>query len=502
MNGGLGNHCRVFVWCSWLVAPTREREGSPMESTTLQQDPVTPAPSQSARLGRYDRPRHGRQQSDDLPHHRAVRRSGSDPRAGQRRRPAAHRRRAARLGRGAGLDRTGPDVAEPRRRHLGGVRRSVPALQSGARGADRHLLLVGLGADLRLDRAPVGARPSSSGTSPGCRSKPSPSASSASSAFVNLCGIHWVARLAIPIATMSAALAFVSALAPDLFGGDVDWHQAFDFHLTTPFYGWFGDRHLGHGRPLSDRLSPRRPSRPPPATSARPSIQTATCRAPCLPSRAMAGLYFIVLPVVWLGVLGPEPLGKDLATVLGPTFAPLFGSFGKAAAIWFIMFNMFHGTLQPLAGAARTCRSSPTTDCCRASSRWRIARPTVPGSRRAHRGMRNHLPVAGDPVWMIAAANFTYLIGICMPSVAVWLLRRDHAGRRATVSRAARHHHAWRGRRIDLAALGHPRLPAVRPPDGHVRPGPRLLRGGALRLARHRGPQAAGPARRRAARCT
>src|SRR5581483_4035144 len=26
---------------------------------------------------------------------------------------------------------------------------------------------------------------------------------------------------------------------------------------------------------------------------------------------------------------------------------------------------------------------------------------------------------------LIAAANFTYLIGICLPSVAVWLLRRD-----------------------------------------------------------------------------
>jgi GGDEF domain-containing protein len=33
--------------------------------------------------------------------------------------------------------------------------------------------------------------------------------------------------------------------------------------------------------------------------------------------------------------------------------------------------------------------------------------------------------IAGDPVWMIAAAHFTYLIGICMPNIAVWLLRRD-----------------------------------------------------------------------------
>src|SRR4029077_2912072 len=31
----------------------------------------------------------------------------------------------------------------------------------------------------------------------------------------------------------------------------------------------------------------------------------------------------------------------------------------------------------------------------------------------------------GDPIWLIAAANFTYLIGICLPSLAVWLLRRD-----------------------------------------------------------------------------
>ena len=31
----------------------------------------------------------------------------------------------------------------------------------------------------------------------------------------------------------------------------------------------------------------------------------------------------------------------------------------------------------------------------------------------------------GDPIWLIAAANFTYLISIALPSVAVWLLRRD-----------------------------------------------------------------------------
>jgi amino acid transporter len=57
---------------------------------------------------------------------------------------------------------------------------------------------------------------------------------------VNMCGIRWVARLAIPVATASASLAFISALAP-ILTGDVDWKQAFDYHLTTPFEGWFGD---------------------------------------------------------------------------------------------------------------------------------------------------------------------------------------------------------------------------------------------------------------------
>jgi hypothetical protein len=146
--------------------------------------------------------------------------------------------------------------------------------------------------------------------------------------FVNLCGIKWVARLAIPIATASASLAFVSALTP-MLAGDVNWTQAFDYHLTTPFEGWFGEL-----------------------------------------TSIMAGLYLIA-----------EPLGHDLAMVLGPTFAPLFGSFGKAAAIWFVMFNMFHGTLQPL----RRRPHAVATQRRRAPSPFPVM---------AHRG--NGLPVDGD----------------------------------------------------------------------------------------------------------
>ncbi len=40
-------------------------------------------------------------------------------------------------------------------------------------------------------------------------------------------------------------------------------------------------------------------------------------------------------------------------------------------------------------------------------------------------GMAIVFLLTGDPTWLIAAANLTYLIGIGLPSVAVWLLRRD-----------------------------------------------------------------------------
>jgi len=61
----------------------------------------------------------------------------------------------------------------------------------------------------------------------------------ASFTLVNLSGVKWAGRLALLIASGSAALAFISALAP-VIAGQVDWKQASEFHLTVPFSGWFG----------------------------------------------------------------------------------------------------------------------------------------------------------------------------------------------------------------------------------------------------------------------
>ena len=111
--------------------------------------------------------------------------------------------------------------------------------------------------------------------------------------------------------------------------------------------------------------------------------------------------------------------------MLGPTFAPLFGNLGKAAAVWFMVLSMFSGTLQPLAGAARAL-SQLSEDGLLPRLLARRSRTNAPWvATLLTAAMAILFLLIGDPIWLIAAANFTYLISIALPSVAVWLLRRD-----------------------------------------------------------------------------
>jgi diguanylate cyclase (GGDEF)-like protein len=240
---------------------------------------------------------------------------------------------------------------------------------------------------------------------------------------VNLAGVRWVTRLAIPVAAASAVLAFLSAVVPAVTG-HVDWHRASSFHLSSPFSGWFGGLTsamaglylIGFAAPAFEAAAchvgeMRNPTR--------------TLPRAMFASAGMASLYFIALPVVWLGVFGNHPLEGDLASTLGPTFAPLLGGAAKAAAIWFMVFNMFHGTLQPLAGASRTM-SQLSEDGLLPRVLARRSRTDCPWVATVlTAGFAIAFLLAGDPTWLIAAANFTYLIGIGLPNVAVWLLRRD-----------------------------------------------------------------------------
>ena len=56
---------------------------------------------------------------------------------------------------------------------------------------------------------------------------------------VNLAGVKWAAKVAIPIAIASAALALLSSVLP-MLSGSMDWGRGLSFHLETPFGGFFG----------------------------------------------------------------------------------------------------------------------------------------------------------------------------------------------------------------------------------------------------------------------
>ena len=140
-------------------------------------------------------------------------------------------------------------------------------------------------------------------------------------AAINLLGVHAVTRVAIPIASVAALLALLSVVIP-VFAGTVDYERAVSFHLDTPFDGFFGAvTSAMAGLYL--------------VGFAAPAFEAATCHVgetkdptrnvprAVLASAVMAGLFFVALPLVWLGSIGPAAMGGELMRTVGPTFAPL-----------------------------------------------------------------------------------------------------------------------------------------------------------------------------------
>ena len=244
---------------------------------------------------------------------------------------------------------------------------------------------------------------------------------------VNLVSVRAASRIALPIACLSALLALASAVVP-VVAGDVDWHQATSFHLSVPFHGAFGAVTsamaglylIGFAAPAFEAATCHVGEMKDPARSVPRAVYAAAI---------VASLYFVVLPVVWLGALGTGPIGGELTKTLGPTYAQLLAGGAKAAAIWFMVLNMFHGTLQPLAGAARTLAQLAEDGLLPRLLGRRNGRDVPWVATTLTAAMAIAFLLAGDPVWMIAGANFCYLIGIAMPSVAVWLLRRNEPDR-------------------------------------------------------------------------
>ena len=240
---------------------------------------------------------------------------------------------------------------------------------------------------------------------------------------INLCGIKRASRVAVPLALTTIVLSFLAAFVP-IVTGRVDWHRATSFHLTSPFAGWFGEMtSLMAGLYLIGFVAP--------------AFEAAACYVgetidparnvprSMLTNAGLSALYFVVIPIVFLGMLGPSALGSNLAVVLGPQFAPAFGSLGKAFVVGFVVFNMLHGAFQPLAGASRTLAQLADDGIFPRFLARRSARDVPWAATTLTAAAASAFLILGDPLWLVASTNFTYLISICLPTIAVWLLRRD-----------------------------------------------------------------------------
>jgi len=244
---------------------------------------------------------------------------------------------------------------------------------------------------------------------------------------INLLGVRTVTRCALPVGLAAAFLALLSAVIP-IVSGTVDVARATSFHLDTPFDGAFGV--------LTSAMAGLYL-----VGFAAPAFEAATCHVgemkdpvrnlprAVFASGAMAGLFFIVLPLVWLGTIGVGGMGGDLGETLGPTFAPLLAGTAKAAAVWFMVANMLMGTMQPLAGASRTLSQLSEDGLLPRSWAKRTSRDVPWVTTFITAGFAIGALLLGVPIWMIAAANFAYLIAIALPSIAVWLLRRNEPDR-------------------------------------------------------------------------
>ncbi|MSY59202.1 MAG: amino acid permease [Actinobacteria bacterium] len=316
--------------------------------------------------------------------------------------------------------------------------------------------------------------------------------------WVNLMGIKLVTRMAIPIATASAALAFLSGIIP-VFSGNVDWTQSFTWDLTTPFsgaFGWFtsafaGLYLIGFAAPAFEAAACHVGE----TVNANKNVPRAMFAA-----AGMASVYFLFLPVIWLGVIGPSGIGGDLATTLGPTYAPLFGGLAKSLAIWFMVFNMFHGSLQPLAGASRTL--SQLSEERTASAGARLAQPQgcAVGCDRPHRRHGDPLPAHRRPNLGDRCSEPHLPDRHRAPERGCVAASAKRARLGTALPRAARLDQPGPDRRHRVGRLNGHRLRAVRPAHGARRHRPRLLRCGPLRVAAL-GRQAPRPPERAGRRC-
>lgn len=241
----------------------------------------------------------------------------------------------------------------------------------------------------------------------------------------SLCSLKTISRLIFPIVLLTFALALLSCFIP-IISGSVNWQTATDFDLHTSFEGWFGSFSSFMAGFLLVNF-------------AVPSYEKFFCYANYVENpkkdipRAVivmcviAGIYFILMPIVWLGSVGEAGLTKDLSASLTQTFFPVFGSFAKTLSFAFLILRFLVSCLTVTMFSSRVLFQLSKDGLFPKCFSWEFPKSQVPWLASCVSITISFLFVfkLKDELWLINSIAYTNILSLCAPAVAVWLMRRD-----------------------------------------------------------------------------
>ena len=211
----------------------------------------------------------------------------------------------------------------------------------------------------------------------------------------------------------------------DCWPGEVDWQQATTFHLTVPFEGWFGELTgfmaglylIGFAAPAFEAAACHVGETVDPNKNVPRAMFASAVDGVALFHRAADRL----ARRTGARAIGQGPhagAGTDVRAGLRQLRQ------GGRHLVHDVQHVSRHAAAACRCGADDVAARRGRTAAAHAGAKDRA--PTCPGWPPAlTAGMAIFFLLLGDPIWLVAAANFTYLIGICLPNVAVWLLRRN-----------------------------------------------------------------------------
>lgn len=239
--------------------------------------------------------------------------------------------------------------------------------------------------------------------------------------LISLLGLQIVSRIAVILAICALIVTFLTISVP-IFFGTINWTQAFTFEMKIPFPGWFGVLTsvmaglylIGWVAPIFELSS---------CFVGYMDDKRKNVTRALIASALINGVSFIILPIIWLGVMGPEALNSHLTIAeLSKVFNGLNAQLALLLTVAFFVLNSLSTSLAPISSSSLTLAQLADDGFIPRifSKRLKNDVPWVATLLTGIVALSN--VVMGDPIWLVAAANFDYIIFLAVASIAVYII--------------------------------------------------------------------------------